>query len=101
LGFQGLKDWRPISDPRLHLPRLGPTPTALKQHRCGQEFERVWRLFGDDDRAMLTSIILRNTAVMRFAAQAGLRPNSVQERLVAALGRLALHFDIAPVRWAA
>jgi hypothetical protein len=98
IGFSALKDRRPVSDPRMHYPQTGPSKPALRQLRCREGFERAWRLFGEDDRAMLAAVLLANTALTRYAAAVGMKPALAKQRLIEALDRLMEWFDLRPVR---
>jgi hypothetical protein len=100
LGFSALKDWRPVT--AIHYrPQTGPKQTALQQLKCRREFDVAWSLFGDDDRALLLAVVLRNLRIGTTAEMLAKGKPWVTQRLVAALDRLCLHWDIRQERAAA
>ena len=73
----------------------------MKQLKCRQEFDQVWGLFSDDDRALLLAVVLRNISVGRTAEMLGASKPWTTQHLVDLLDRLCLHWDIRQERAAA
>jgi hypothetical protein len=73
----------------------------MRQLRCRREFDAVWSLFSESDRALLLAVVLRNTAVGRAAETFGMSKPRTTHALVAALDRLCEHWDIRQERAAA
>jgi hypothetical protein len=100
IGFAGLRDWRPVSALN-YRPSTGPSATALRQLRCRTQFDRVWALFGTEAHAVLAAVVLKNLSVGRTAELLEMTKPLITQRLVEALDRLCLNFDIEAPRRAA
>jgi DNA-directed RNA polymerase specialized sigma24 family protein len=93
IGFSSLKDWRPVTAID-YGPATGPSAAALKRTRAEREFNAAWAVLDEDERAMVTLVVLWNVATGRAADMLGLSKPLMTTRLVAALGRLCTHYDI-------
>jgi hypothetical protein len=100
LGFAGLQDWRPVHS-RIYRPMQGPDVRAMKQLRCRQAFDRAWSLFDPQTRAVVRLVVLEHLGTTIAAESLGLTRALAIQRLVEALDRLCLHFDIRDARKAA
>jgi hypothetical protein len=92
LGFSGLKDWRPVHSTQFR-PSTGPTNTAKRQLRARVEFDRVWRLFNDQQRAALVAVVLRNMSIARTCEFFDWPKAKLLAVLLPALDELVRHFD--------
>jgi hypothetical protein len=100
IGFSVLKDWRPIQAVQ-YRPVTGPTPTALRQLRCREGFDRIWALLDVDTRAVVGAVVLLNRPLTEFSGGQRMRHYAAKDRLITALGRMVLHFEIRELRGAA
>jgi hypothetical protein len=79
-------------------PSTGPGAPALKQLGCRREFDRVRSLFGENDRALLVAVVLRNMSLTRAAELLAVSKPRMTETLVKALDKLVEHFEIGEDR---
>jgi hypothetical protein len=100
IGYQGLRDWRPVNDV-YYRPPLGPSTTALRQWKAGRAFTRAWSCLDDQGRAVVAEVVLANKAVGPAAEMLALTQPQATQRLVEALDRLAQHFGLGARRKAA
>jgi hypothetical protein len=97
LGFQGMRDWRPVQA-IAYRPSTGPSTTAMRQLRCRQQFDRAWSLFDQQSRAVLVLVVLKNLGTTIAAEALGISKNLLSQRLVEALDRLVEFWDLGQRR---
>jgi hypothetical protein len=78
-------------------PRSGPTRTEVKQARAWQPFRRAMALFNDDERDLLSHIVLLNLATSRYivvrrSRGVAVREPAIKATLLNCLDRLVEHF---------
>jgi hypothetical protein len=93
IGFQGLRDWRPVGS-LMFRPATGPSVAALKQQKARRQFDGAWAIFIDSERAVLASVVLGNRSIAVTAVSLELSKETATQRLVEALDRLAGHWNI-------
>jgi hypothetical protein len=93
IGFSGLKDWRPIGSVA-HRPSQGPGVVAMRQLHARKRFDATWSMFGTEERALLSLVVLANQPVSTASARLEMRLPRALQTTVDALDKLADHFRV-------
>jgi hypothetical protein len=98
IGFSGRRELLPIQSV-MYGPLSGPSVAALRSIRAWQPLQRALALFTDDQRKLLTWVVLENRSVRSWCVERAIAaPPRVMRVLVDILDRLVEHYDVADDR---